>query len=271
MSVLDAFPTRPLRASRIGISRLTGCFVVLVGFAFAGGIGWWQAEDLWRDYKISRNYEIADDARISNGECKTRKLIFTDCSATIIAADGARNRVEMMFVDMHAGGYETGVVRSREDPRLLTLELGVEKITDRILTFLAFVGGFAVLGIAGLAMLFKASRLRRAVAKPVVMRPVVAKVLTQTRTWLNHTIKYEYSLDGKTRKATSILKKNEIPFFLDTEERQVLAVVPQTTSTPILLDAGLETLDLTDEERAAVHAAISPVQDDIRLDRSMRW
>ncbi|WP_146126893.1 hypothetical protein [Labrys okinawensis] len=271
MSVLDAFPTRPLQANRIGISSLTGWFVILVGFAIAGGVAWWQAADLWRDYKISRNYEIADDARISNGECKTRKFIFTDCSATIIAPDGARTRVEMMFVDMHTGDYETGVVRSREDARLLTLELGVEKISDRILIFLAFVGGFAALGIAGFAMLLKASRLKRAVAEPVVMRPVVAKVLTQARTWLNQTIKYEYSLDGKTRKATSVLKKKETPFFLDTEERQVLAVVPQTTSTPILLDAGLEMLDLTDQERTAVRAAVSPVQDDIRVDRSTRW
>lgn len=271
MNVLDVFPTRPLQVKRIGISSFMGWFVILVGFGIGGGLAWWQAADLWRDYRISTNYEIAADARITNGECKTRKAIFTDCSATITDAGGAKSRVSMMFVDLHIGGYETAVVRSRENPGLMTLELGVDKITDRVLTFLGFVGLFVVLALAGVVMVVRAMMLKRAVAQPVAMRPVVAEVLEETRTWLNHTVKYSYSLDGKTRKATGFLKKQETPFFLDDGGRRALAIVPATTSTPILLDDGLDMLDLTDQERSAIRMAVRPVEDSIRIDRSMRW
>jgi hypothetical protein len=272
MDVLGAFPSRPLSVNRLGASRATGWSAVLIGVVLAGVVWWWQAEDLWRDYRISQHYEVASDAEISNARCQTYKAILTDCAATITTADGAQSRVSMTFVDFLAGDYETGVVRSLDDPKLLTLQLGVENMTDRVLTFLGFLGLFVALAFGGLVMALRTGALKRAVAVPSTMKPVIVDVLGLTRTWLNTTVKYRYSLDGKIRKAAGILGKNESPFFLDTGKSKALAVIPAAISAPILLDDQLEMLDLTAQERAAIRGVVSPPSGvDIAFDRSYRW
>ena len=254
-NVTDVFPSRPLVAKRTGASSIGGWLVILFGFGIAFVFWAWLADDLWRDYQISTNYQVASDANISDGKCTTRKGFLADCTATITDAKGTARAVEIMFLDFHSGDYKTRVVRLRTDPKLLTLELGVDRIVDRILTFVGFVGLFLVVGIGGVVLLLRATALRRAVSRPNVMKPVVADVLRQERTLLFFRVKYQYSLDGKPRTATSILKRKETPFFVDAQRSKVLAVIPSGVSTPILLDEQLQILDLTDAERAAIRAA----------------
>jgi hypothetical protein len=253
--VTDVFPSRPLVAKRTGASRIVGWLVTLFGFGIAFFFWVTLADDLWRDLRISSDYQVASDARISDGQCTTRKAFIEDCSATITDAKGTTRAVKIMFLDISAGNYKTRVVRSRTDPQLLTLELGVDRIIDRIVTFVGFVGIFLAVGIAGVVLLLRATALRRAVGRPTVMKPIVADVLTLEKTLILFRVKYRYVLDGRPRTATTTLKKKDPPFFVDAQRSKVLAVVPAGVSTPILLDEQLQILDLTDAERGAIQAA----------------
>jgi hypothetical protein len=253
--VTDVFPSRPLVAKRTGASRIGGWLVILFGFGIASVFWAWLADDLWRDYQISTNYQLAPDANILNGKCSTHQWFLADCTATITDAKGTTRTVDITFLDVHSGDYQTRVVRSRTDTKLLTLELGVDRIIDRILTFVGFVGLGLAVSVAGVVMLLRAAALREAVSRPAVMKPVVAAVLELEKTLLFCKVVYQYSVDGKPRKAVGFLGRKEMPFFVDAQRSKVLAVIPSSVSTPILLNEQLQALDLTDQERAAIRAA----------------
>uniref|UniRef100_A0A914XT48 Uncharacterized protein n=1 Tax=Panagrolaimus superbus TaxID=310955 RepID=A0A914XT48_9BILA len=125
----------------------------------------------------------------------------TDCKADIVFKDSAgksvQESVSFMFFDTSRSGYDVEIVRSGDDPSLVTLDLGVEKLWDRIFT----LGVFTVLLIGG------------AIAVIVAM-----------------------------------IRANDTP---------ALAVLPQGCDVPVLLDENLDRLDLTADEKQAIHNALA--------------
>ncbi|WP_049776470.1 hypothetical protein [Ketogulonicigenium vulgare] len=124
-------------------------FGTVVFMAIFGFFAWLYTPNLVRDWMISQDPVVIQDARVSNGECTTRQGVFVSCSADVTygARENPYNRhIELAFLDLHSGDYQVDVVVNRNDPGMATLSLGLDMLWSRtatlavILFFLA-VGG----------------------------------------------------------------------------------------------------------------------------------
>lgn len=254
-----AFPSRPLRVLAHGGS--SSWFGYLVGLAFLAGsiaIAVWQVPPLLKDNEIRQNPVVVQDATLRNGKCRTRKAIFTECEADIAyAVDGKRYTAhpDIFFVDFNTEGYRSGVVRSANKPELGTMSIAIDYFWDRVATVLGFVLLLAGIGVAGIWGGVRAARIRRtASGEPVPLQPVPAVITSAEKVRGGTNVNFKADIGGKTRSFVSKFKGGEAP--LQVSEDHVLAVVPQGTTTAILLDEGLNRVDLTDEERRRIWSAI---------------
>jgi hypothetical protein len=256
-------PDRPLKLSR---KARPGYFWVLVGALFLMAIGAglmiWQMPDLQRDWKISRNPVLVPDGLVQNGECNTRKGIFTDCEAHLsYAVDGQQYETEVaiMFVDIHTGDYMVDVVRSGDDPGLATMSIGIDKLWNRI-SLLAFLLLFTL--VAGFVLLLQGARNMRAsgvLAQRSKLQAIPVAIDTVAKAGRRVNVTFR-NPDGKRPKTkfTSSFARNEQPLILQTAQGGTvgIAVKHPATPVPVLLDSGLLRLDLTAGERAAALALI---------------
>lgn len=263
-----AFPRRPILVKNAGLSGgAVLSFAVLVCLALGVFILWSQGPGIMRDYKISQNPVVDENATLSNGTCKTRQLIMTNCKADITFTDGAEKKqsVDFMFIDMNRSGYDVEVVRSGDDPSLVTLDLGVEKLWDRIFTISLFavflIGG----SIAAVFAMLKTRKLNRLMQKPLVLKAMPVTVTAIQKNYGIRNVFYSFTnAAGKKKKRASRFKKKEEPFYLKPElatgksnEMQALAVLPEGWELPVILDHDLNRLDLTAEEKATIRTALS--------------
>ncbi|MBL0338360.1 MAG: hypothetical protein IPP67_04090 [Rhodospirillaceae bacterium] len=57
------------------------------------------------------------------------------CDAHLSTSDGRNADIVYVFIDFHSGDYETDVLQSRENPNILSTDLGIENLTSRLITF----------------------------------------------------------------------------------------------------------------------------------------
>lgn len=254
------FPLRPLRLDRSAVSIPLAAFwappvlIAIIAFmVFTEGPG------LLRDYEISRNPVVVEDATIVDGKCTTRKAIFTTCSAGLIYNhDGTRHEsdVEIMFVDLHAGDYETDVVMSGDNPALATLSLGLDKLMNRAISsailLMLLVAGIIALVLQGM----RAAATKRRIAKPALLAPVPVLLTSVQRKNGRFVIAYADRLatDKTGRVANTRFARGQEPLIIGEEGKNpvALAVRHPSAPLPVLLDSGLERIDLTPQERAAL-------------------
>ena len=265
----NAFPRRAIQIKNTGLSGgIALSFAMIVCLALGIFLLWYQGPGILRDYKISQNPVVDDNASLRKGECKTRQLIMTDCKADIIFKDSAgktaQESVSFMFFDMKSGGYDVEIIRSGDDPSLVTLDLGVEKLWDRIFTMAVFtvllIGG----AIAVLFSMIRVRRLNRKMSKPLVLKPVSVMVTGIQSNYGMRNVFYSFiDQAGKKKKRASRFKKKEEPFYLSVaagtkgDEISALAVLPQGCDLPVLLDENLDRLDLTAQEKQAIQNALA--------------
>lgn len=262
MQTLSAFPTRPLRvhAPRPKTVRriLTILLAEIILIALLAGAVWWMGPSLLNDARIRQNPAVAEAGTVTDGECKT-KLAITFCDATLAApaADGATvsAKVSYLFVDLHFGDYDTDVVQSAEDPRLLTTSLGLDYFWNRVASFAAAVV-LLLAGIVGLVRTgFRQQRTEReAVAldgqrlKPMVVTIRGGQKVKRTITWR---LAYPAPTGGETKVAV-MTGSDFMPFTLDAQGKRALAVTGPAGGTPFLIDSTLARLELTEAERTAL-------------------
>ncbi|MBX8814577.1 hypothetical protein HBA91_18325, partial [Ochrobactrum sp. MR34] len=86
------------RAIQVKNSGLSGgivlSFAMVVCMALGAFLLWYQGPGILRDYKISQNPIVDENASLRKGECKTRQLIMTDCKADIVFKDSAGKSVQ---------------------------------------------------------------------------------------------------------------------------------------------------------------------------------
>jgi hypothetical protein len=250
-------PDRPLKLSRAARPRYLGAyFGAIVLIAIGAFLMVWEAGDLQRDWKISRN-PVVVDGDVQDGKCTTRKAIFTDCEGHLVyAVDGKsyETDVALMFVDLHTGDYMVDIVRSGDAPQLATMSIGIDKLWNRIGLFaflmLCTVGG-------GLALLWQGARNMRAssmLAHPAKLAaiPVAIDSAAKSGRRVNYTFR---NPSGRRPKAKFIgsFRSGEAPLMISNERGELfgVAVTHPSTPVPVLLDSGLQRLDLSPEERAA--------------------
>jgi len=256
-------PERPLKLSpkaRPGyiVAYLSGILLLALGVFLMA----WETEGLQRDWKISRNPVVVDDGDVQDGECKTRKAIFTDCEAHLVyMADGTQYEtdVALMFVDFNTGDYMVDIIRSGDDPALATMSIGIDKLWNRLVVFtllmLLMIGGGLLLMWQGARNMRAASILSRPSNLSAI--PVSVESATKSGKRTNYTIRDPAGRRPKAKFITSF-RANEEPLLVQNEKGDLVGVAVKhpASPVPVLLDSELNRLDLTPEERAAAVASI---------------
>lgn len=267
-----ALPDRPLGLARDVISTPRAYFwstpiiLALTIFMLV-----WEGPGVVRDFQISQNPLVLEDGDVRNGQCKTRKAIFTDCKAQLVYRYEGRSYstdVEVMFVDLHVGDYETGLVISADHPELATMTLALDKLWNRIITLTVFV---LLLGGSSLAMVFLAlriQRVRRQLRLPARLTPVPVEITAfdRKRNILSITYNDKIADDRTGRSAYTRMPSREEPFVIGEANGKAvgLAVRHGDTALPVLLDDRLRRIDLTDTERASALAPYAHQREDGR-------
>jgi hypothetical protein len=235
----------------------TPVLIAIIAFMVFG-----EGPGLLRDYEISRNPVEVEDATIVNGKCTTRKAIFTTCSADLLYDhDGTRHEsdVEIMFVDLHSGDYETSVVISGDNPSLATLSLGLDKLWNRAISFaimlFLLVAGIIALVLQGL----RAAATRKRIATPALLTPVPVLLTSVQRKNGRFVIAYADKLaaDKTNRVVNTRFEREQEPMIIGENGKNpvALAVRHPAAPLPVLIDSGLERIDLTPQERSALLGA----------------
>ncbi|NLS16581.1 hypothetical protein HGP16_08410 [Rhizobium sp. P40RR-XXII] len=217
-----------------------------------------------RDWTISQNPVMLDSGDIRDGKCSTRKGFFTNCSAHLTYDYQGQNYdkdVEIMFVDIHAGDYDTDLVVSGDHPELATLSLGLDMLWNRIITLAVFV---ALLGGACIAMIFQLLRIWRVrgqLRQPAQLVPVPVEITTFQRKGKRLTVTYADKIaDRKTgRAAHTRFEPGQEPLVVDEKDGKAVALAAWhgNAALPVLLDSRLERIDMTAEERARTLAPLT--------------
>lgn len=254
--VLSAFPRRPMRILRTGVPSVIFLgFLALFMLALGVGMAVWMAPGILRDLEIGKNPVEEPQARISNGQCRT-KLVLVSCEADIayaVAGKRYATHVAFSFVDVHFGDYTANVVRSADKPELATLDIGLESMWNRIGTLIGFLALFVGGAIALMLQTLRNMRLKAIVKTTDRLTPVAVTVTQIAKNMFGKNVTGSYAGTGRARKFAERMRKKEDPFFL--ADGQALAVLPGDSTTPILVDEALSRIDLTDAERHALYAA----------------
>lgn len=221
-----------------------------------------QGPGILQDYKISRNpLTIEGDI---DGECTTRKAVVTSCEATLTYDyDGQRyeKNIDVMFVDMHSGDYETDLVISADQPELATMSLALDKLWSRIFIFAAFTVAFIGLFLAPIFQAVRVLRTRRQLARPALLTPVPVAITAVEDKRKRLSITYADTLsERKTgRTAHTRFEPGEEPLIVGKtgDNAVALAVWHGDAALPVLLDSRLMRIGMTDKERAA---ALPPLE-----------
>ena len=254
----QAFPTRPVKVKRSGVwpGILAYLGALMLG-AVAAFIAIWQAPGIVNDWRVSQDPVVVYDAEITDGECNTRQGVFVDCSAHVsyeVKAKPFEHDIELMFVDFSTGDYQVDVVRSEQYPQLAALSLGLDMLWNRIIVGTLFVLFLAAAAVGLLLNGLRADRQRRIARQGAVLQPVSVDITNISKVVGGKAIQFQYGINRKNRPLLTIsrFKSKEEPFWLHPDTGQALAVLPQGSTVPFLLDQDLRRLDLTDTERAAI-------------------
>ncbi|MGA1829633.1 hypothetical protein [Rhizobium wenxiniae] len=265
-----ALPRRPLSLKSSAVSLPRGFFwFVPVIMVLAGFIIWWQGPGLWRDYQISLNPVVLQDGDIRNGKCTTRKGVMTECKAKLAYTYQGRSyqtETHFLFVDMHSGSYLTELVISGDRPELATLTLGLEKIWNRAICFAILGGLMVLLSCAMVFLAIRVWRVRGQIGKPAELTLIPVAVTAAKKSGKRLFVTYVDKIaPGMTKRtAYTLFGRDEEPLFLTDPRGNLVgaAVRHGKTALPVMIDAGLQRIALTAEEREAALSSIRAAEAD---------
>jgi len=251
-----------MKVKRHGVSGALVMFLcVLSGFVLVVMVVHSDAPGIMRDWEISKNPTILRQAKVSNGKCKTRQGFITTCKVGVLFGERGkqkRKQLEFTFVDFHTGDYSVEVIASADKPEMVSLDLAVDKLWNRIIVAcLLLLAGLTFIIVEIIAMA-KATATRRAFRafNNKVLIPVPVEISKLSKNYGMHTAEYSYDFKGRKRKLTTALRR-QTPFFLShrQDEKTALGVTDQYGEYVILMDEALTRLDFTDTERQAIRNA----------------
>jgi hypothetical protein len=260
MQTLDApFPGRPVNLTPLKPQSLMGLFWAALVFLLIGGILVWALGPLLiRDLQIGNNVVPALHAHMVKGECKSRAFIFHWCDIKVEHGRGRDNRqsaLSYLFIDEPMAKHSVVLLAAKDNPREVTTELGQQTLWNRtsvLAAFLLFCG--APLVILPMSWARRSRTKRDFPALSSQPLELVAVDMVQQRSAKSR--QWQYNASGQKRwpPIGVTLPKDAVPFFLDPAAKTALAVKSQAAPslTPMLLDAGLTSLELSGEERQAL-------------------
>jgi hypothetical protein len=248
--------------STIGPLSSFGLFALLFGL-LAGAL-WWLGPDLARDWRIDGEVVHAEGARIEEARCRSRLFLLTACDITVLderRADPSRRTLWYFFID-RAESESIVLVRPksapRSDPQAITTNLGLDKLYHRLLALTLIVALLMICIALSIQLLWQGASTRRQLVALSGQRlhPVVVglegsiPIAHKRRRWT-----YVYDRDGRQERAFIELAKGNDPLFVTPDGKRALALCGPGGGVPLLLDAKLTSLDLSEEEKDAFFAA----------------
>lgn len=256
---VQAFPTRPmlLRPPRGG-SRLGSLLSAVFLLALAVAPVPWFGPGILRDLTMRADARPVIGGGISDGRCHIHSGVFALCDATLTArgkngplSDG----MHYAFLQWPGASHTAVVMQSAAVPDHLTTDIGLDRLTNRMLT----LGGWVLLltglvGALGLAGLREARRRRSIVqAARTGVTPMPVRLLKATRLRGTQTWKLGYDESGP-RTVNWNVGKSDAPFLIS-PDGWMLALRGPAGVGPMPLDDRLSWAELTDVERQRILAA----------------
>ena len=256
---VKAFPTRPMAVRPPGGG---GWWRGLLGAIFmlgmAGGALAWFGPGMQRDLVMRADARPVVGGQVADGRCQIRLAVLALCDATL-RARGKNGPVEdslhLAFFDWPGASHAATVMQSASRPDRLTTDLGLERMTNRILTLAGWVLFWLVILALGAVAWGRERRRRRAsiTAARTGVSPMPVRLLKATsgggvRHW-----KIGYD-EGGPRTANWRVGKKDEPFLIS-PDGWMLALRGPPGVPPMPMDDRLAWADLTAEDRARVVAA----------------
>ncbi len=258
LDLRSALPDRPIAVrppQTIGPLSASGLFIMLFGL-LAGAL-WWLGPDLARDFRIGN--EVARSVRVEAARCRTRLFIIVVCDVRTAPAAGPGSGAVFWYLFLGTAGSEPVVaLASRADPDLVTTDLGLGMLWQRAFALLLIAALLVTCIGLSVQVVLQGVRTRRQLVglSGQRLRPLVVGLETSVpiahkrRRWT-----YLYDDAGGERRAFIELPSRVDPLFVTADRTQALAVSGPAGGVPLLLDAPLSALDLTEAEREAFYAA----------------
>lgn len=255
--VLQAFPQRTLRL-KPGRGRFGAIVTMLMGVVVAIGfvalVVAQLAPPLLSDFQVRDTAVASRDARMTNGRCRSRLFLLHDCEVNLHYQAKGRivdREVHYLFVAPASGNF---TVQARVDPRrpeLITSDLGLDYLWNRVATAAGMVGfgmliGFGLI-LAGQRTMRDAGTAAALSGRNLQPAPVQFVGGGQQANWI---VRDEFG-----NQFTWPVRRKDKPFLLDPGRGLVLAVREGPGAPAFPLDEKLRLIDLTEPERQRIVAA----------------
>lgn len=258
-------PNRPIKIIGGTNSREWGAMPAAI-FLLALGLGFliWQLPGILRDLSISQDPVVIYNSDVRNGDCDG-KMGLTFCQADISYSHQGRSyesSVSMSFFDLSSTDYNVDVVISEKDPSLASVSLGIEKLSNRIIFLAIIMLFFWGLSVGAMIQHRRSGRIDKLLAQPGRLDLVPVGITEMEQVGKFTKVKYEYEREASKRPGKMQTKfKKQDALILEDDNGNVfgLAAKHEASDVPVLLDTGLERLELTPEERQSALNAIGVV------------
>jgi hypothetical protein len=236
--------------------------VLLTAFlvGLLGGLG----PSLVNDIRIRGVAVAALDLKLRDVHCRSWIGVLRFCSVTIEGNGDAGSGAQVVRYAFLGGGGDqpTMAVRSTSEPARIGTDLGVARVASRAIVLGLFAGLLACcIGVAA-GVLRRGMAAGRAFAGMSGQRlaPVIVKMEhnnrlpPRRRLWV-----YSYDAGGRRERMMAEWPSAWQPLFTSSEETHALALQAAGGGVPMLLDMGLNGVDLTEAEKAAFREGLRTV------------
>jgi hypothetical protein len=235
--------------------------VIVLLLIVLGGLVAWLGPGIVSDWRMRFDAVAATDVRVRDVRCRSWLVLLQICGVGLVAdkGDAAGNERTQWYVFLgRSPGPSATPLHSQADASRVTTDLGLYKLRRRLVTLLLLAGILVCcIGVAA-AMVWRSMRARRSFAGMSGQRltPVLVEIERNNRLpprrrlWV-----YLYDDGGKRERALAEWSSKQQPLFTTPDERWALALRGDTGGTPMLLDRGLQALDLTEAEKKAFDEA----------------
>ena len=235
--------------------------VIVLLFVLLGGLVAWLGPGIVSDWRMRFDAVAATDVRVRDVRCRSWLGVLQICNVALEAekGDAAGDGRTRWYVFLGGPRDQSATpLRSRTDASRVSTDLGVYTVRRRLVTLLLLAGILVCcIGVAA-AMLWRGVQTRRGFAGMSGQRltPVVVEIERNNRLpprrrlWV-----YLYDDGGTRERALAEWPSRQQPLFTTPDERWALALRGEGGGTPMLLDRGLQALDLTEAEKKAFDEA----------------
>jgi hypothetical protein len=149
--VFRAVKEKPVAPFRSFLGVILASLFLLACGAY---VAWRHVPLLMRDFAIGSNVEAATQARVAEGRCKARLVLFSCDIKVEQTTAGATRRSELhyFFIDLPMTHHDVHLLTAKADPSSVTTDIGQQMLWNRAIT----LGSLLALCLSPLVLLPRA-------------------------------------------------------------------------------------------------------------------